>query len=121
MADRTEVLIIKNPFFYKDLAVDAYDYFMSYGGRWIPIVFGVIEKIVKSHFLDLCELDWDYIKEADETIQKTHRSYKSIFYKGLNPQQEQFIRDVADEIEQELKTTAQEALAAAQLQGTDDE
>ena len=62
MPQKTEVLIVKNPFYYKELAPEAYERLMESGGKWIPLVFGVVEKVVSEHFLKLCELDWAIIQ-----------------------------------------------------------
>ncbi len=115
MPQKTEVLIVKNPFYYKELAPEAYERLMESGGKWIPLVFGVVEKVVSKHFLKLCELDWDYIREPDDIAKATYVNYKSIYHTGLDCEQEKFVCSVADEIEEELKCAAAEALESEQL------
>lgn len=108
---KTEILIVKNPLFYQDLAPDAFQTLIA-NGTWIPLVFGAVESVVQRHFFQLCELDWDYLREDPEKLASTHTSYKSVFYKGLDSQQEIFAKQTADEIEEEIKANAAQALAA---------
>ncbi len=108
---RTEILIVKNPLFYQNLAPEAFQTLIP-NGSWIPLVFGAVESVVQRHFFQLCELDWDYLRDPQPNLGDAYSCYKSIFFKGLNAQQETFARQVADEIEEEIKANAAEALAA---------
>lgn len=108
---QTEILIVKNPLFYQNLDSNAFQTLIA-DGSWIPLVFGVVESVVQRHFLQLCELDWDYLREEPEKLAPVYTPYKSVFFKGLDANQELFARQVADEIEEEIKANAAEALAA---------
>ena len=108
---QTEILIVKNPLLYQDLAPEASRLLLA-DGSWIPLVFGAVESVVQRHFFQLCELDWDYLRDAPEKLDSAYSSYKSLFYKGLNDEQTRFAVQVADEIEEEIKANAAEALAA---------
>ncbi len=112
---QTEILIVKNPLFYQNVAPEAFQVLIA-DGTWIPLVFGAVEMIVQRHFLQLCELDWDYLREEPNDLGQDYRSYKSLYFKGLNDQQELFARQVADEIEEEIKANAEQALAAKEAQ-----
>ena len=112
---KTEVLIIKNPLFYQNLAPEAFEVLIA-DGSWIPLVFGVIEAAVQRHFFQLCELDWDYLRDAPEKLDSTYSSYKTFYFKGLDDQQRLFVQQIADEIEEEVKANAAEALAAKETQ-----
>lgn len=112
---QTEILIVKNPLFYQNVAPEAFQVLIA-DGMWIPLVFGAVEMIVQRHFLQLCELDWDYLREEPNDLGQDYRSYKSLYFKGLNDQQELFARQVADEIEEEIKANAEQALAAKEAQ-----
>lgn len=112
---QTEILIIKNPMFYQDLAPEAFATLIA-DGSWIPLVFGSVESVVQRHFLQLCELDWDYLREEPEKLADVYSSYKTVYFKGLNEQQELFAKEVADEIEEVVKANAAEALAAKEAQ-----
>ena len=112
---QTEILIVKNPLFYQNVAPEAFQVLIA-DGTWIPLVFGAVETIVQRHFLQLCELDWDYLREEPNDLGQDYRSYKSLYFKGLNDQQELFARQVADEIEEEIKANAEQALAAKEAQ-----
>lgn len=109
MATKTEVLIIKNPMYYKYLAPEAFEALIG-DGRWIPLVFGAVEKIVNAHYFELCELDWDYLREASESVLQTHTNYKSLYHLGLDGSQETFVQQVADEIEEEIRLAAEDML-----------
>lgn len=111
----TEILIVKNPLFYQNLAPEAFDTLIA-DGSWIPLVFGAVEIVVQRHFFQLCELDWDYLREEPEKLAPAYSSYKTVYFKGLNAQQELFAQQVADEIEEEIKANAAEALAAKEAQ-----
>ena len=113
MSSKTEVLIIKNPMRYKHLAPKAFDALIG-DGRWIPLVFGAVEKVVNEHFFELCELDWDYLREASDEIQKNYVNYKSLYHKGLNETQKKFVQQVADEIEEEIRFAAEDVLNSIQ-------
>jgi len=108
---KTEVLIVKNPSFYRSLAPEAFQTLIQ-DGSWIPLVFSSVQKVVEAHFLELCELDWDYIREIDDEKKKSYVNYKSIYSFGLNEEQERFVRQVADEIEREIKLATEETLRA---------
>ncbi len=115
---QTEILIVKNPLFYQNLAPEAFQTLIA-DSSWIPLVFGAVESVVQRHFLRLCELDWDYLREAPEKLAPVYVCYKSVYFKNLDAQQELFAREVADEIEEEIKANAAQALAAKESQ--DDE
>ncbi len=108
---KTEVLIVKNPAFYRSLAPEAFQVLIQ-DGTWIPLVFNAVQRVVEARYFDLCELDWDYIREIDDEKKKTYVNYKSIYSVGLNEKQGAFVRQVADEIEQEITLAAEEALRA---------
>ena len=112
---KTEVLIAKNPLLYQNLAPEAFQVLIA-DGAWIQLVFGVIESAVQRHFFQLCELDWDYLRDAPENLEASYSSYKTFFFKGLNEEQRLFIQQVADEIEEEIRANASEALAAKEAQ-----
>lgn len=112
---QTEILIVKNPIFYQNLAPDAFQVLIA-DGSWIPLVFGAVESVVQRHFFQLCELDWDYLREDPEKLPPTYSRYKSVYYKGLDAQQELFAKQTADEIEEEIKANAAQALAAKESQ-----
>ncbi len=106
---KTEVLIVKNPMYYKEVSPEAFDALIT-DGRWIPLVFGAIEHVVQEHFYQLCELDWDYLRDANAESLKTYGNYKTIYYTGLNAEQVAFVQQVADQIEEEVKFGAEETL-----------
>lgn len=108
---QTEILIVKNPLLYQDLAPEASRLLLT-DGSWIPLVFGAVETVVQRHFFQLCELDWDYLRDKPQDLDATYVSYKSLYFKGLNDEQTCFAQQVADEIEEEIKANAAEALAA---------
>ena len=108
---KTEILIVKNPLFYQNLAPEAFQTLIG-DGTWIPLVFGAVESIVQRYFFQLCELDWDYLREDPEKLAPTYSFYKAVYFKGLNAQQEFFVKQVADEIEEEVKANAAQAFAA---------
>ncbi len=112
---QTEILIVKNPLFYQELAPEAFQTLIA-DGSWIPLVFGAVESVVQRHFFQLCELDWDYWRDVQQDLDDVYTRYKSISYKGLNTEQENFAKQVADEIEEEIKANAAEALAAKESQ-----
>ncbi len=112
---QTEILIAKNPMFYQHLAPEAFQALIG-DGSWIPLVFCAVESVVQRHFLQLCELDWDYLREEPEKLADAYTSYKTVYFKGLNAQQELFAKEVADEIEEEVKANAAQALAAKEEQ-----
>lgn len=112
---QTEILIIKNPLLYQDLAPEASRRLLA-DGTWIPLVFGAVEAVVQRYFFQLCELDWDYLRDQPQKLDNSYTSYKSIFFKGLNEEQIRFAEQVADEIEEEIKASAAEALAAKETQ-----
>lgn len=112
---QTEILIVKNPLFYQNLVPEAFQVLIA-DGSWIPLVFSAVESVVQRHFFQLCELDWDYSREEPEKLAAAYSTYKSIFYKGLDSQQELFAQQVADEIEEEIKANAAQALAAKESQ-----
>ncbi|MBR2003788.1 MAG: hypothetical protein IKK39_00975 [Thermoguttaceae bacterium] len=108
---QTEILIVKNPLLYQDLAPEASRLLLA-DGSWIPLVFGAVESVVQRHFFQLCELDWDYLRDKPQNLAPTYISYKSLYFKGLDNEQTRFAQQVADEIEEEIKANAAEALAA---------
>lgn len=112
---QTEILIVKNPLFYQNLAPEAFQSLIA-DGSWIPLVFGAVESVVQRHFFQLCELDWDYLRDDRQDLADAYTCYKSISFKGLDAEQEIFAKQVADEIEEEIKANAAEALAAKEAQ-----
>ena len=112
---QTEILVVKNPLFYQNLAPEAFQKLIA-DGSWLPLVFGAVETVVQRHFFQLCELDWDYAREEPEKLASAYTSYKSVFFKGLDDQQKLFAQQVADEIEEEIKANAAQALAAKEEQ-----
>lgn len=110
MSTKTEVLIVKNPMFYKDVAPEAFEVLIN-DGRWIPLVFGAVERIVNENFFKLCELDWDYLREATPEIVANYKKYKSIYSIGLDQDQDLFVQNVANQIEEEIIAAATETLA----------
>ena len=111
----TEILIVKNPLFYQNLAPEAFDTLIA-DGSWIPLVFGAVEIVVQRHFFQLCELDWDYLRDAPQNLDVAYSNYKSLYFKGLDADQESFARQVAEEIEEEVTANAAQALAAKKSQ-----
>lgn len=107
----TEILIVKNPLLYQELAPEASRLLLT-DGTWIPLVFGAVETVVQRHFFQLCELDWDYLRDKPQELDAAYSTYKSLYFKGLNAEQTRFAQQVADEIEEEIKANAAEALAA---------
>ncbi|MBQ9873039.1 MAG: hypothetical protein IJM30_01110 [Thermoguttaceae bacterium] len=120
MSEKTEVLIVKNPMFYKDLAPTAFEALIP-DGRWIPLAFGAIEKVVQDHFFALCELDWDYLREPPESLGAEYQNYKSLYFRGLDDAQTEFVQKVADQIEEEIKEAAEAALLAEQARESAEE
>jgi hypothetical protein len=112
---QTEILIVKNPMFYQHLAPEAFQTLIA-DGSWIPLVFGAVESVVQRHFLQLCEIDWDYLREEPEKLAPVYSSYKTVYFKGLDANQKLFAQEVADEIEEEIKANAAQALAAKESQ-----
>ena len=91
---QTEILIAKNPMFYQHLAPDAFQALIG-DGSWIPLVFCAVESVVQRHFLQLCELDWDYLREEPEKLDKAYTAYKTVYFKGLDAQQTLFAQEVS--------------------------
>lgn len=108
---KTEVLIIKNPMFYKEISTEAFEILIK-DGRWIPLVFGAIERVVQEHFYQLCELDWDYLRDNNADKLKDYTQFKTIYYIGLNQEQAQYVNQIANQIEEEIKIAAEETLKA---------
>lgn len=106
---KTEVLIIKNPMFYQNVHLEAFNILIQ-DGRWIPLVFGAIERVVNEYFLRLCELDWDYLRDSSAPKLKQYNSYKNIYFTGLKDADVCFVKQVADEIENEIRLAADETL-----------
>lgn len=103
---------------YKHLAPEAFDALIG-DGRWIPLVFGAVEKVVNEHFFDLCELDWDYLREESDDVRKKYVNYKTLYHIGLDEAQEKFVQQVADEIEEEVRLAAEDVLNS--IQNSEDE
>ena len=112
---QTEILIAKNPLLYQSVAPEAFETLIA-DGSWIPLVFGAVESVVQRHFFQLCELDWDYLREEPEKLASAYSSYKTVYFKGLDDRQTLFAKEVADEIEEEIKANAEQALAAKESQ-----
>lgn len=105
---KTEIIIVKNPFFYKDVAPDAFQA-TSEDGSWIPLVFQAVETVVNRHFMALCELDWDYLRNNQE-LSNEYSIYKGVYHRGLDDEQRRFAESVADEIETEIRAAGEEVL-----------
>ncbi|MGN0911597.1 MAG: hypothetical protein ACI4NV_09335 [Thermoguttaceae bacterium] len=114
----TEVLILRNPIAYKDIAPDAFQELIK-DGTWIPLVFGVLKAVIDNHFFDLCELNWDYVENV-EKVPAHYLRTKTLFSANLSPEQETFIQKIATEIEEELKIAAQETLENKRNEGNDE-
>ena len=114
----TEVLILRNPLAYRNIAPDAFQELIK-DGTWIPLVFGVLKAVIDNHFFDLCELNWDYVDNEDKVPAHYLRT-KYLFSANLSPEQESFIQSIATEIEEELKIAALETLENKQNEGTDE-
>ncbi|MBR4834079.1 MAG: hypothetical protein IKU86_07095 [Thermoguttaceae bacterium] len=112
---QTEILIVKNPLFYQHVAPDAYQALIG-DGSWIPLVFGAIEAVVQRRFFQLCELDWDYLRDDAAKLAEPYSNYKTLYFRGLNEEQRKFAEQVADEIEEEIRANAAEALAAKEAE-----
>ena len=117
--EKSEVLIVKNPMFYKDLNQEAFNALIV-DGRWIPLVFGAIEKVVEANFMELCEIDWDYLRVDPDATPDVYKNYKSVFYKGLDENQKKRVCEIADQIEEEIQAAAIDALVSLN-QNADDE
>ena len=113
-----EVLILKNPMSYRDVDSESFDLLIK-DGVWIPIVFNTLKSVVENHFYDLCDLNWDYAM-TESQIPETHGRYKTLYYVGLNEEQIAFVRMVADEIEEELRRNALDAVASKREEGEDE-
>ncbi|MDO5308673.1 MAG: hypothetical protein Q4G03_04170 [Planctomycetia bacterium] len=110
----TEALIINNPMYYRDLAPDAFDLLIQ-DGTWIPVVLNSVKNVVERHFFPLCELNWDYLRN-ETRAPENYSNYKMIHHIGLNEEQCKLVRLVADEIETEILTVAQETVNAKNAQ-----
>lgn len=108
---QTEILIVKNSLIYQEVAPDAFQTLIA-DGSWIPLVFGAVETVVNRHFFQLCELDWDYLRDDAPKLDSAYSTYKTLYFKGLSDEQRRFAEQVADEIEEEIRANAAEALAA---------
>ena len=111
---KTEVLILRNPLYYKVAAPEAFE-IMIKDGSWLPLVFGVLRAVVDRHFFELCELNWDYIN-VESKAPEDYVNYKSCYSKNLNAEQTAFVQSVADEIESALAVAARETLASRESQ-----
>ena len=114
----TEVLILRNPIAYKNIAPDAFQELIK-DGTWIPLVFGVLKAVIDNYFFDLCELNWDYV-DNEEKVPAHYLRTQTLFSANLSPEQETFIQKIAREIEEELKIAAQETLENKRNEGTDE-
>ncbi len=110
-----EVLILKNPMSYRDVDSESFDLLIK-DGVWIPIVFNTLKSVVENHFYDLCDLNWDYAL-TESQIPEAYGRYKTLYYDGLNEEQIAFVRMVADEIEEELRRNALDAVASKREEG----
>ena len=117
----TEVLILRNPLYYKVAEPDAFEVMIK-DGSWLPLLFGVLRAVIDRHFFELCELNWDYIN-ADTKVPEGEGfvNYKCVFAKNLNEDQTRFVQSVADEIESELALAARETLASREEEGGSEE
>lgn len=113
-----EVLILKNPMSYRDVDSESFDLLIK-DGVWIPIVFNTLKSVVENHFYDLCDLNWDYAL-TESQIPEAYGRYKTLYYDGLNEEQIAFVRMVADEIEEELRRNALDAVASKREEGEDE-
>ncbi|MGI6401670.1 MAG: hypothetical protein ACOX0A_06110 [Thermoguttaceae bacterium] len=104
----TEVLILRNPLYYKVAAPAEFE-IMIEDGTWLPLVFGVVRAVVEQHFFELCELDWDYV-HVEEKIPEGFVRYKSCFSKNLNAEQSALVQTVADEIEEAIAAAARQMI-----------
>ena len=112
---QTEVLILRNPFYHKVAAPEAFDVMIK-DGSWLPLLFGVIQSVVERHFFELCDLNWDYVNNESE-VPEGYVNYKAFYCKNLNEEQTRFIESVANELEEELAVAARETLAARENEG----
>ncbi len=114
---KTEIIIVKNPFFYKDVAPNAFQA-TSEDGSWIPLVFQAVETVVNRHFMALCELDWDYLRN-DQKLSDEYFNYKGVYHRGLDNEQRRFAESVANEIEAEIRAASEDVLAAKESDETE--
>ncbi len=112
---QTEVLILRNPFYHKIAAPEAFDVMIK-DGSWLPLLFGVIQSVVERHFFELCDLNWDYVNNESE-VPEGYANYKAFYSKNLSDEQIRFVKSVADELEEDIATAARETLAARENEG----
>ncbi len=112
---QTEVLIVKNPLSYQHVVPEAFQALIA-NGSWIPLAFGAVEAVVQRHFFRLCELDWDYLRDDGDKLDSSYANYKTLYFRGLDDEQRKFAEQVADEIEEEIRANALEALAAKEAE-----
>ena len=105
-----EVLIANNPSAYQELDRSIFERLIV-DGTWIALVFTSVKNVVERHFFELCDLNWDYIRDLHNAPENYER-YKTIYYTGLDPEQVQFIHAVADQIEEEILQVANATLDA---------
>ena len=103
---------------YRDVDSESFDLLIK-DGVWIPIVFNTLKSVVENHFYDLCDLNWDYAL-TESQIPEAYGRYKTLYYDGLNEEQIAFVRMVADEIEEELRRNALDAVASKREEGEDE-
>ena len=106
----TEVLILNNPIAYRDVDPSSFDALIK-DGTWIPIVLNTLRAVVERHYFELCDLNWDYLRDENQAPENYQR-YKTAFYTGLNGERAEFLHTVVDEIENELRRAANEAILA---------
>ena len=111
----TEVLILNHPAAYREVDSESFDLLIQ-DGMWIPILLNTLKTVVENHFYELCDLNWDYARE-ESAAPENYARYKNLFYTGLNDDQIAFVRTVADEIEEELRRNAADAVAAKREEG----
>ncbi len=113
----TEVLILNNPLSYRDVDASSFETLIK-DGTWIPIVFNTLRTVVERHFFELCDLNWDYLRD-EKNAPENYQKYKTARYIGLDESQEAFLHAVVDEVEEELRNAAREAARAKDAEASE--